>query len=106
MQKHEPANGRMGERTKYLAVAMFAAVVGLISTVAFAQTNYWVNNGGLSGTFNDGSASSQWDITAGGPGGAPAPGTTNVVAFDNNQLSPYTVRFNADIQTSAFHVPT
>src|SRR5437773_12026779 len=84
--------------------ATLVALWALASLPAVAVTNYWVSNGGFSGTFNDGTASSHWDASPAGAGGGAAPVFSTEVAFDNNQTSPYTVTFSGSIQSSAFNV--
>jgi len=90
--------------TMNLRNVLTAAVLFSASWNGFAVTNYWVNNGGFSGTFNDGSASSHWDASPGGAGGGAAPGASTEVAFDNGQTTPYTVTFSGGITTSVFNV--
>src|SRR6185503_2106522 len=104
MSPNQPRRQVMSRRTSLsAAIAIFFTVCG---GSAFAGTNYWVNNGGYSGTFNDGSGSSHWSTTPGGGGGGSAPTTSDVVIFDNNQTTPYTVNFNGNIQSSTFDFRT
>src|ERR1051326_264751 len=103
-RKHTPS---LKEEPMSLIKSLIVFIVSLACVgAAFAQTNYWVNNGGYNGTFNDGSASSHWDTNPAGSGGGAAPTTNDIVVFNNNQTSPYTVGFSGDFQSSVFQVPT
>lgn len=85
--------------------ALALVMVCTCLTAAQAQTtNYWVDNSGYSGSFNDSSGASHWDTTPGGGGGGAMPASSNTVVFHNGQTTQYTVSFISNTQSGVFHV--